>query len=130
MLIGGGNVGEMVLLMNNLLSIKVLPAGAMALAIIKALITGPFQVAFDKVCDNILDMVPCCIQMRAAMQEFSKDAKDLLVNPASIFPDIPIQFSDSVRTLFDQSDPEIDSLTITVIQLLLQNHLIIFERQC
>ena len=68
--------------------------------------------------------------MRAAMQEFSKDAKDVSVNPASIVPDIAMQFSDFVRTLFDQSDHEIDSLTITAIQLLLQDHLIVSERQC
>ena len=40
--------------------------------------TGPFQYAFDCKCSNILEMIPYCITLRAAMQEFCDDASELL----------------------------------------------------
>ena len=43
--------------LERLLSFKVPLAGARALSIIKCCITGPFQQAFDKTCENIYDMV-------------------------------------------------------------------------
>ena len=125
------NAGETARALADLLGLKVPLAGARALGIIKACITGPFQAAFDKTCSNILDMVPYCIQMKAALGEYAKDATDLLTKPQSVFQNIPIQLSPSLLPLFDDTnDPELDALTILAMQLLLRNHQILFERQC
>eukprot|EP00112_Aurelia_sp_Birch-Aquarium-sp1_P010324 Seg2210.2 transcript_id=Seg2210.2/GoldUCD/mRNA.D3Y31 product="hypothetical protein" protein_id=Seg2210.2/GoldUCD/D3Y31 len=125
------NAGETARALTELLGLKVPLAGARALGIIKACITGPFQAAFDKTCENILDMVPYCIQMKAALAEYAKDATDLLTNPQSVFQNIPMQLSPSLLPLFDDTkDPELDALKILAMQLLLRNHQILFERQC
>ena len=89
--------------LQELLSSKVPLAGARALAIIKAFISGPFQTAFDKKCENILDMVPYCVQMRAALQEFSQDGSELLTHPQSIFSDIPISSGMIETSVFDDT---------------------------
>ena len=128
-LIKGENPGEMVKMMYDLIQMKVPLAGARALGIIKACITGPFQAAFDKACTNILDMVPYCLEMKNALERYANDATELITNPASIFPDIPMHLT-GWESLFEASvDPEIDALTIVAVQLILRNHQILFERQ-
>ena len=95
-----------------------------------ATMIGPFQYAFDCKCSNILEMIPYCITLRAAMQEFCDDASQLLNHPKSVFPDIPIQESNSTTALFNTTDdPELDGMTIIAMQLILQNWLILFEKQ-
>ena len=117
--------------LQELLATKVPLAGARALGIIKALISGPFQTAFDKQCKNILDMVPYCVQMRVALQEFSEDATELLTHPKSVFPDLASIGGKIEEELFvDTGDPELDGLTVLALQLILKNHLILFEQQC
>ena len=73
-LMSDGNNSDVIRSLCNLLKSKVPLAGARALGIIHACVTGPFQAAFDQVCENILDMIPYCIQMQAALQEFSENA--------------------------------------------------------
>ena len=127
---GGGGKGEMLNIIEQLLHSKVPLAGARALGIIKACITGPFQAAFDKMSNNILDMIPCCVQLRAAFQEFSADAHDLLNQPRSVFPDIEMHTDKMTEALYvNTRDQEMDALTLIAIQLILSNHFILFERQ-
>ncbi len=71
-LIKGDNPGEMVKMMYDLIQMKVPLAGTRALGIIRACITGPFQAAFDKECTNILDIVPYCMGMKAALERYAK----------------------------------------------------------
>ena len=109
---------------------KVPLAGARALGIVHTCFTGPFQAAFDKVCENILDMVPYCIQMQAALQEYSENARELFNLTRSVLHGIDMHKSKYIAELFAETgDPELDGLTILAIQLILKNHLIIFERQ-
>ena len=76
-------------------------------------------------------MVPYCVQMRAALQEFSEDATELLTHPKSVFPDLASIGGKIEEELFvDTGDPELDGLTVLALQLILKNHLILFERQC
>ncbi len=65
-------------------------AGTRVLGIIKFCITGPLQHAFDIKCGHIVEMVPYTIELRAAMEEYSQDATDLLANPRSVLADIPV----------------------------------------
>ena len=92
-------------------------AGGRALCIINARIAGPFQAAFDKTCTDILDMVPYCLEMKNALEGYANDASELITNPASISPDIPMQLI-GWESLFEASiDPKIDALTIVAVQL-------------
>ena len=111
-------ISEPMKTLERLLSVKVPLAGARALGIIKCCITGPFQHAFDKTCENIYDIVPYTVQTRAALQEYSVDAADLFEQPKSVL-------------LFEETgDAEIDALTIMAMQLILRNVLIKFEKYC
>ena len=125
-----GNAGEIVKNLSDRIHSKVPLAGAGALGIVHTCVTGPFQTAFDKVCDNILDMIPHCIQLRAALEKFSDFASDLFCHPRSVFPGIPMHHSKDTEELFkDTNDAELDALPILAVQLVLKNHLILFERQ-
>ena len=125
-----GNAREVVKNLSDLIHSKVPLAGARAFGIVHTCLTGPFQAAFDKVCDNIFDMIPHYIQLRAALEEFSDDASDLFHHPRSVLPGIPMHHSKYTEELFkDTSDVELDALTILAVQLILKNHLILFERQ-
>ena len=80
--------------------------------------------------NNILDMIPYCVQLRAAFQEFSADAHDLLNQSRSVFPDIEMHTDKMTEALYvNTCDPEMDALTLIAIQLILSNHLILFEHQ-
>ncbi|KAG1683760.1 hypothetical protein GQR58_009763 [Nymphon striatum] len=117
--------------LQNLLKMKVPFAGARALGIIKCCSTGPFQRAFDQICENIYEMVPYTIKARDSIQELSVDASNLLENPESIFQNIPMSSIKYTHSLFaDTNEPEMDSLTIMALQLVLKNMLINFERYC
>ena len=116
--------------LERLLSVKVPLAGARALGIIKCCITGPFQHAFDKTCENIY-IVPYTVQTRAALQEYSVDAADLFEQPKSVLPGIPVATNQHTALLFEETvDAEIDALTIWAMQLILRNVLIKFEKYC
>lgn len=100
---------------------KVPMAGARALGILKYSLTGPFQHAFDRECSNILDMVPCCITLKAALEEMQDDALVMLRNPQSAFPTIPMQEDTVKEALFEETnDPVLDSLTIMALQLIIK----------
>ena len=129
-LMSDGNCGEVIKSLDSLMSSKVSLAGTRALGIVHACVTGPFQRAFDKVCENILDMVPYCIQMQAALQEFSENALDLFNHPRLVLPGIEMYKSHYTSEIFSETgDPELDGLTILAIQLILKNRLVMFERQ-
>ena len=126
-----GNISEAPQSLEYLLHTKVPLAGARALGIIKFCFTGPFQHAFDIKCGHIVEMVPYTIELRAAIEEYSQDATDLLANPRSVLKDIPVKESKYTKALFEETnDPEMDAFTIMALQLLLGNMLILFERQC
>ena len=61
------------------MKVKIPLAGARALGILKATMTGTFQYAFDQKCKNILETIPYCITLRAAMQEISDDPSEQVV---------------------------------------------------
>ena len=129
-LMSDGSAGEVIKSLDTLMKSKVPLTGAGALGIVHACVTGPSQAAFDKVCENILDMIPYCIQMQAALQEFSENAQDLFNHPRSVLPGIEMHKTQYTAELFAETgDPELDGLTILAIQLILKHHLIIFERQ-
>ena len=129
-LLSDGSGSEVVRSLDSLMKSKVPLAGTRALGIVHTCFTGPFQAPFDKVCENILDMVPYCIQMQAALQEYSENARELFNHPRSVLHGIDMHKSKSTAELFAETgDPELDGLTILAIQLILKNHLIIFERQ-
>ena len=72
-LMSDGNNSEVIRNLCNLLKSKVPLAAARTLGIVHACVIGPFQAAFDQVCENIFDIIPYCIQMQAALQEFSEN---------------------------------------------------------
>ena len=60
-----------------------------------------------------------------------KGARTRLNHLQSVFPDITMQESDYTASLIEGTgDSEDDGLCIMALQLVLQNHHIIFERQC
>ena len=68
--------------------------------------------------------------MQAALQEYSENARELFNHPRSVLYRIDMHKSKYTAELFAETgDPELDGLTIVAIQLILKNHLIIFERQ-
>lgn len=86
---GDNTSSEALKSLESSLQLKLSLVGARALGILKVTITGPFQYAFDCKCKNILEMVPYCITLRAALQEYADDVSELLNRPKSVFSDIP-----------------------------------------
>ncbi len=116
--------------LDQLISLKVPLAGARALGIIKCRITSPYQNAFDRVCKNILELVPYTIQLREIIQDFSSNATNLFNHPYFCLPGIEMSKTIYTDSLFESTnDPELDGMTIMALQLILQNMLILFERQ-
>ena len=63
--------------------------------------------------------VPYAIELRAAMQEFSVDASDLLENPRSVLTGIPMERNIQKDSLFAESAyAEMDALTIMAVELI------------